>query len=86
MPGHGSWGFGMPELVTSACSDALDVTRPELYSFLGSFLAEMGTIFPDEFLFLGGDELNTKCFDDSPSIAAWMRCQSKSSIGVRRAR
>lgn len=27
MPGHGSWGFGMPELVASACADVLDVTR-----------------------------------------------------------
>ena len=31
MPGHGAWGMGMPELMASACKDALDVTRPELY-------------------------------------------------------
>jgi hypothetical protein len=37
MPGHGSWGFGRPDLVTSACSDALDVTRPELCVVVGSF-------------------------------------------------
>ena len=75
MPGHGSWGMGMPELVTSSCSSALDVTRPELYTFLRSFLGEMGAIFSEEFLFLGGDELSTSCFDDSPSVAAWMKAK-----------
>ena len=71
--GHGSWGMGMPELMTTACSDALDVTRPELYDFLRTFLTEMGTIFDNKFLFLGGDELGSNCFDDSPTIAAWMK-------------
>ena len=73
MPGHGAWGFGMPGLMTSACRDALDVTRPELYTFLKAFLGEMGRIFEDDYLFLGGDELATRCFDNSPSIAAWMK-------------
>ena len=75
MPGHGSWGYGMPSLVTSACTSALDVTRPELYTFLRSFLGEMGSIFSDDFLFLGGDELSTSCFDNSPSVAAWMKAK-----------
>ena len=33
----------------------------------------MGKIFTDDYLFLGGDELSTTCFDDSPSVAAWMK-------------
>ena len=47
MPGHGSWGFGMPELVSSACSSALGVTRPELYTFMKKFLGEMADIFEE---------------------------------------
>eukprot|EP01052_Picozoa_sp_SAG31_P020620 SAG31_NODE_1559_length_7882_cov_4.247591_5_plen_403_part_00 len=73
MPGHGAWGYGMPELVSSACEEALDVTRPELYTFMKTFLGEMASIFEDKYLFLGGDELATDCFDDSPTIAAWMK-------------
>jgi hypothetical protein len=46
-------GYGMPELVTSGCRDALDPTRPELYDFLLKFLTEMGSIFKDKYLFLG---------------------------------
>ena len=53
MPGHGGWSMGMPELATSACKDALDVTRPELYEFLKAFLLEMQGIFPERLLFLG---------------------------------
>lgn len=34
MPGHGAWGMGMPQLVTSECAEALDVTRPELCVFV----------------------------------------------------
>eukprot|EP00039_Didymoeca_costata_P000895 m.47835 g.47835 ORF g.47835 m.47835 type:complete len:715 (+) comp10536_c0_seq2:668-2812(+) len=79
MPGHGSWGFGKPELMTSACSDALDVTRPELYDFLLKFLSEMGEIFEGDYMFLGGDELDTSCFDNSPSIAAWMKAHGLNS-------
>eukprot|EP00041_Stephanoeca_diplocostata_P026640 m.721300 g.721300 ORF g.721300 m.721300 type:complete len:409 (+) comp23013_c0_seq8:1774-3000(+) len=72
VPGHGSWGFGMPELVASACADVLDVTRPELYLFLKAFLEEMGDIFTDEYMFFGGDKVDTECFTGSPTIAKWM--------------
>lgn len=75
VPGHGGWYMGMPELATSACNDALDVTRPELYDFLRAFLLEMGGIFFERVLSLGGDELGTPCFDKSPTIAAWMKAR-----------
>jgi hexosaminidase len=78
MPGHGSWSMGMPELAVAAhgaCSSALDVTRPQLYTFLRDFLGEMAGVFEEKFLFLGGDELNAKCFDDNPAISAWMKAR-----------
>ena len=68
MPGHGSWGYGMPELVTSACKDALDPTRPELYTFMRQFLTEMGGIFEEDYLFLGGDELPLTCYAGNARI------------------
>jgi hexosaminidase len=74
VPGHGSWGFGKPELTTSYCKNALDPTNPAVYIFLKAFLLEMTEkAFVDDYLFLGGDELNTDCFDKSPAIAAWMK-------------
>ena len=71
VPGHGSWGAGRPELM--GCADVLDPTKPEVYDFLKAFLGEMAAVFEDEFFFLGGDEVNTTCWDDNPGIAKWMK-------------
>ena len=70
VPGHGSWGAGRPELM--GCADVLDPTKPEVYAFLKAFLGEMAAVFEDEFMFLGGDEVNTTCWDDNAGIAKWM--------------
>lgn len=74
VPGHGSWGFGYPEVMITdgPCSDTMDPTKQGTYDFLRSFLAEMGGYFPDPFVFLGGDEVNAECFTGSPSVTQWM--------------
>ena len=74
VPGHGSWGKGKPEvtILDGACSNTLDPTNPDVYTFLNSFLTEMADIFPDANLFLGGDEVDTNCFDSSPTVSKWM--------------
>ena len=38
-----------------------------------ALLGEMAAVFEDEYLFLGGDEVNTTCWDDNPGIAKWMK-------------
>lgn len=77
MPGHGSWGYGMPSLNLSSCPDVFDVTRPELYAFLTDFLTEIAGSIDDPYLFLGGDEVGFKggyhCYEQDPSVAAWMK-------------
>jgi hexosaminidase len=87
MPGHGSFYAGMPQLSLSSCSDVLDPTKNSTYTFLSQFLNEMGTVFTDELLYLGGDEVGFDpkckwpgaskcgyhCFDKDPSVAAWMK-------------
>ena len=91
MPGHGSFSAGMPELATSSCHDVLDPTRNSTYAFLAAFLAEMATVFDDELVYLGGDEVGVgeactfngkhygycgyHCFDTDPAVAAWMAAQ-----------
>jgi hexosaminidase len=91
MPGHGSFNAGMPELTTSSCTDVLDPTRNSTYAFLSTFLAEMTTVFDDELIYLGGDEVGKPgctfngtryhycgyhCFDTDPTVAAWMAAQT----------
>ena len=77
----------MPELSLASCSDVLDVTKDATYTFLTEFLLEMSTVFEDELIYLGGDEVGFDpkctwpgarvcgfhCFDKDPATAAWMK-------------
>jgi hexosaminidase len=92
MPGHGSFSAGMPELSLASCADVLDPTRNSTYVFLAAFLAEMATVFDDQLIYLGGDEVGVgegcvfngtrfkycgyHCFDTDPTVAAWMAAQT----------
>ena len=44
IPGHSSFGKGVPELTIAACGGVLDPTQNATYAFLRSFLAEMGGV------------------------------------------
>ena len=77
VPGHGKWGAGIPEIM--GCADVLDPTIDETYTVLANFLGEMGTIFTDPYLFLGGDEVDASCWDRNPSIAAWLAAHNMTS-------
>ena len=61
MPGHSSFGKGMPEITIPECGGALDPTNEGTYAFLTRFLGEMGTLFPEPYLALGGDEVSFGC-------------------------
>jgi hypothetical protein len=64
------------------------------YAFLLEFLTEMGEIFPDPVLMLGGDEVGCSCtnstggmmesqaFDLDPSSAAWLRAHNMTSANA----
>jgi hexosaminidase len=49
----------------------MDPTKEELYALLDKFIGEMAALFPDEYFHIGGDELNGKQWDSSPSIKAF---------------
>ena len=65
--------MAFPELMTTTCPSLLDVSKPTVYKFLRDFLSEMASIFTEQYLFLGGDEVDIGCFENSPNISAWMR-------------
>src|SRR5919107_1717797 len=85
MPGHAtSWLVGHPELGSAPgpytiergagiFEPALDPTREEVYKFLDTFLGEMATLFPDEYMHIGGDENEGKQWDRNPAIQAYMK-------------
>jgi len=84
MPGHATaWVVGYPELASApgpyqlqrsfAVFDTLfDPTREETYRFLDAFFGEMAPLFPDEFVHIGGDEVNGKQWAANPRIQQFM--------------
>jgi hexosaminidase len=85
MPGHcTSWFVGYPELASGPgpfqierhwgiFDPALDPTRPEIYTFLDGLIGEIAALFPDEYLHVGGDEVNGKQWDRNPQIQAFKK-------------
>ena len=85
MPGHSAaWLVAYPELASGTnpegirrefgISDfAIDPTREETYKFLTRFLTEMTTLFPDQYLHIGGDEAPAPDWKKNPKILAFMK-------------
>jgi hexosaminidase len=85
MPGHTqSWLVGYPQLASAAgpfavdpifgvADAALDPTRESTYQFIDLFVAEMGALFPDPYLHIGGDESNGNEWRANPRIQAFMK-------------
>lgn len=77
VPGHArSWGEGVDGLLTRCSSTneygPMDPTKTETYVFLRDFFAEIASVFKDKYVHLGGDELNTRCWEDNKLIADFM--------------
>ncbi|KAJ8682972.1 hypothetical protein QAD02_018764 [Eretmocerus hayati] len=82
-PGHTiSWGQSHPELLTpcygsdghpSGKYGPMDPTRPAVLSFVRAVLSEVATIFPDEHLHLGGDEVLFDCWRSNPNVSEFVK-------------
>jgi hexosaminidase len=80
IPGHAtSWFVGYPELASApgpytiarnwgVHDPTMDPTKDSTYLFLNNFLTEMGELFPDDYMHIGGDENNGKQWDLNPEI------------------
>ena len=85
MPCHTTaWFVGYPNLASGkgpykietrwgVFDPAMDPTRESTFEFLGKFIGEMTTIFPDAYFHVGGDECNGKEWDANSRVKAFMR-------------
>eukprot|EP00049_Salpingoeca_infusionum_P022989 m.9815 g.9815 ORF g.9815 m.9815 type:complete len:552 (-) comp5496_c0_seq1:3325-4980(-) len=80
-PGHSaSWRFGYPEafpncpntLAHNVNNGALNPANNATFDLLETLLTELGQIFPDSFFHIGGDEVSYLCWEEDPSVAAFM--------------
>ncbi len=89
VPGHTtSWLAGYPKLGSApgpyspdtialgVFRPVMDPTNPDLYAFLDEFVAEMVTIFPDEYFHIGGDEVMAKDWEDNEDIQNYMKANN----------
>ncbi|MGD1945141.1 MAG: beta-N-acetylhexosaminidase [Croceivirga sp.] len=88
VPGHStSWFVGHPELASAPGPYTLDsifgILTPVMnpisettYKFLDTFFEEMATLFPDEYLHIGGDEVKPLQWEENEAITAFMEDNS----------
>jgi len=82
MPGHAdSWCVGYPQVCPSpstGCTSPLDPSNNYTFNLIQNMLNEMTGgaqgqgIFPDNLFHLGGDEVDTSCWSNTPRIQAWL--------------
>lgn len=79
--GHTQSWAAQPDFLTPCCTNGQPNGRlyganpilPSTYKFLQQFFSEVSTVFTDDYLHVGGDELNFACWQSNPNISAWMR-------------
>eukprot|EP00756_Hemistasia_phaeocysticola_P016550 Hpha_TRINITY_DN15482_c6_g2::TRINITY_DN15482_c6_g2_i5::g.172750::m.172750/K12373/HEXA_B; hexosaminidase len=90
MPGHAaSFCKGYPEVCPSAsCTQPLNVANNATFDLLNSLIGECTGgrpskrgdpspgLFKDNFVHLGGDEVDTSCWSKTPAVADWLAKQN----------
>ncbi|KAH9622782.1 hypothetical protein KSS87_007378 [Heliosperma pusillum] len=73
VPGHASsWGNGYPSLWPSAaCKEPLDVSNEFTFQVINGILSDFSKVFKYKFVHLGGDEVDTGCWEMTPHVARW---------------
>ncbi|KAG8380365.1 hypothetical protein BUALT_Bualt06G0007900 [Buddleja alternifolia] len=73
VPGHPlSWGIGYHALWPSTdCREPLDVSNEFTFKLIDGILSDFSKIFKYKFIHLGGDEVNTSCWESTPHVRKW---------------
>ncbi|KAL3691583.1 hypothetical protein R1sor_005234 [Riccia sorocarpa] len=74
-PGHAaSWGVGYPQLWPHPkCQQPLDVSSKFTFEVIAGILADFRKVFPFDLMHLGGDEVDTSCWNQSEHIRGWLK-------------
>ena len=74
MPGHAaSWCVGYPHLCPAvSCPQPLDPSNEETFTVIRLLLQELTSVVPDSLYHVGGDEVDTTCWNQTAHIRQWM--------------
>ena len=74
MPGHASsWCVGYPELCPQPnCTSPLDPSNERTFTVIEALMRELTSVAPDTLFHVGGDEVNTECWNSTAHIRQWM--------------
>ncbi|KAJ6900462.1 beta-hexosaminidase 1 [Populus alba x Populus x berolinensis] len=74
VPGHAeSWGTGYPDLWPSpSCREPLDVSKNFTFDVISGIMTDLRKIFPFGLFHLGGDEVNTDCWNSTSHVKQWL--------------
>jgi len=78
LPGHSqAIGASHPELLTECGtmgpSEPLDATKPRVYDFVHALYDDIISVFKDEWIHAGGDEVSLQCWANNTAIQSWMK-------------
>eukprot|EP00850_Spirogloea_muscicola_P005928 SM000027S09709 [mRNA] locus=s27:999024:1002537:+ [translate_table: standard] len=81
VPGHArSWGVGYPKLwPANNCTQPLDVSSNFTFDVIDGILTDFRDTFSYGLLHLGGDEVDTSCWMQTPHIRDWLEERGWSS-------
>lgn len=57
---------------TDTCLEPLDPSSNYTFPLLKSLFNEISSLFPDNYIHLGGDEVSMTCWNETPRIKQWM--------------
>ncbi|KAG0559247.1 hypothetical protein M758_10G088900 [Ceratodon purpureus] len=74
VPGHAaSWGVGYPDLwPASECIEPLDVSKNFTFDVINGIIGDFRAVFPFKFAHLGGDEVDTSCWEQTSHVKSWL--------------
>ncbi|XP_024543670.1 beta-hexosaminidase 3 [Selaginella moellendorffii] len=74
VPGHArSWGVGYPELWPSeSCTTPLDISKEFTFEVIDGIFSDLSKVFPFELLHIGGDEVDTSCWQIARPTNNWL--------------
>ena len=92
MPGHSSiLALSKPEVLTecpnaagySLTRETLDPTLNTTWDYVRLMYTDALKLFPDPYLFLGGDEVNPGCWADNARVATWLKANNISLANMQ---